>query len=378
MGNQLFFILETYSFHSSIKEITTVASRASCDLFADRRLCLTGTPVQNKLDDVFALIKFLRLSPLDDKAVWTEFIGGPVKFNQAAGIQRLQTVMKAVTLRRTKESKAEDGSSILNLPPRRDELRLLRFDEHEKAIYDGFYQESKAEFHALSQKEVMKNYVGILQKILRLRQICDSVELVQGKVGFGRTIEDVMKSIEEGGLTATLAAMMFVFLKEGGACQCVECGCELGPADCDGPADGDLSQANPPTKRLRKTKATNGVSSNPASTAGTRQSSPDVFRPILTKCQHLFCIDCFKHHICPEWPTFSAESQLTCAACQSVIANNKEAIEITPDSVNEITAYLTPREEEPRKKNKREKAPTTSWRTNFWLYFFHQDSSPDA
>ncbi|EEB95980.1 hypothetical protein MPER_04964 [Moniliophthora perniciosa FA553] len=116
----------------SIKEIQTVGSRASCDLMADRRLCLTGTPVQNKLDDVYALIKFLRLSPFDDKNVWTEFIGSPLKFGQTQGMERLQRIMKYITLRRTKESKTQDGRKVLSLPPRRDELRFLQFDTHEK------------------------------------------------------------------------------------------------------------------------------------------------------------------------------------------------------------------------------------------------------
>ncbi len=77
-----------YIFASYIKETGTVACRACCDLMADRRLCLTGTPVQNKLDDVFALVKFLRLQPFDDKNIWTEFIGGPVKSGQALGVAR--------------------------------------------------------------------------------------------------------------------------------------------------------------------------------------------------------------------------------------------------------------------------------------------------
>ncbi|KAJ3535904.1 hypothetical protein NM688_g6913 [Phlebia brevispora] len=143
----------------SIKEITTVACRACCDILADRRLCLTGTPVQNKLDDVYALLKFLRLEPFDDKAVWTEFIGTPVKYGQPLGVARLQTIMKCITLRRTKESKAENGQKILTLPPRRDELRYLKFDQQEQALYDQFFTESKAEFNELSNKnEVMKNY----------------------------------------------------------------------------------------------------------------------------------------------------------------------------------------------------------------------------
>src|ERR1700712_2906927 len=109
---------------------------------ADRRLCLTGTPVQNKLDDVYALIKFLRLEPFDDKNIWTEFIGTPVKYGQAIGVARLQTIMKCMTLRRTKESETADGKKILSLPPRRDELRYLKFDTQEKDIYDRFFNES--------------------------------------------------------------------------------------------------------------------------------------------------------------------------------------------------------------------------------------------
>ena len=69
--------------------------------------------MQNKLDDVYALIKFIRLVPLDDRNVWQEFIGVPVKFGQQLGVARLQTVMKCITLRRTKESKTMDGKKIL-------------------------------------------------------------------------------------------------------------------------------------------------------------------------------------------------------------------------------------------------------------------------
>ncbi|KAG5351081.1 hypothetical protein C0989_008066 [Termitomyces sp. Mn162] len=229
----------------SIKETGTVGSRASCDLMADRRLCLTGTPVQNKLDDVFALIKFLRLEPFNDKNIWTEFIGSPVKFGQALGIARLQTIMKCITLRRTKETKNQDGQNILALPPRRDELRLLKFCPEEQGIYDRFFNESKAEFTEMTSKnEVMKNYVGILQKILRLRQICDHFELVQGK-GPDQTVsqestasyEDLVADISKDGLNATRAAAIFAILRESATTQCVECGGEL-CIPADSPGDG--------------------------------------------------------------------------------------------------------------------------------------------
>jgi SWI/SNF-related matrix-associated actin-dependent regulator of chromatin subfamily A3 len=299
---------------------------------ADRRLCLTGTPVQNKLDDVFALIKFLRLEPFDDKNVWTEFIGSPVKFGQALGVARLQTIMKCITLRRTKESKAHDGQRILALPPRRDELRYLKFDEQEQEIYDQFFNESKAEFNEMSTKnEVMKNYVGILQKILRLRQICDHFELVQGK-GLGgesqlqdpsASYEDIIAAIAREGINVSRATAIFTILRESATTQCVECGVELcisaDPAQSDA-IDVDGSSA---PKRGRKGKG-------PASRGPTRASSPSTPRPILTRCQHLFCVDCYRNCICPGWPNVTPDTRRSCSACQTGLCPS-DAVEIKPD-----------------------------------------------
>ena len=133
--------------------------------------------------------------------------------------------MKCITLRRTKESKAENGEKILSLPPRKDELRLLKFDEQERAVYDQFFTESKAEFNELSNKnEVMKNYVGILQKILRLRQISDHFELVMNKglglIGDNQTqglnYEKLAAAIAEEGIDACKAAAVFALLREAG------------------------------------------------------------------------------------------------------------------------------------------------------------------
>ncbi|KAI0673352.1 SNF2 family N-terminal domain-containing protein [Trametes maxima] len=300
----------------SIKETSTVGCRASCDLAADRRLCLTGTPVQNKLDDVYALIKFLRLSPFDDKNTWNEFIGTPVKFAQPLGVARLQTIMRCITLRRTKESRAEDGKKILSLPSRRDELRYLKFDEQERSIYDHFFNESKAEFHELSHKnEVMKNYVGILQKILRLRQICDHFELVQNK-GLGLpgegtpAYEDVAATIMREGLNLQRAAVIFSLLKEAGTAQCVECTHELTlPMEGSGDGTAEVDAPAGPSKRGRKPKAS-------TSRAGTRQNSPNNGAAVLTRCQHLFCLGCFRQTTFPGWPNVPADTRRCCSVCQ--------------------------------------------------------------
>lgn len=338
---------------SSIKEVSTVACRACCDLIADRRLCLTGTPVQNKLDDVYALLKFLRLEPFDDKAIWTEFIGGPVKYGQALGVARLQSIMRSITLRRTKESKAENGQRILTLPPRRDELRYLKFDEQEQAIYDQFFTESKAEFNELSDKnEVMKNYVGILQKILRLRQICDHYELVMNKglglPGDAPNFEDLALAISKEGIDVNRAAAVFSLLKEAGTAQCVDCGFEMGiPSES---ADGDACyDDSAPAKRGRKPKAM------ASSRASTRHSSPsNVIHAVVTRCQHLFCMGCFRNSCCPNWPNDPQDVKRSCAVCQAPL-NPNDYIDLIPDTLpNE-----GPSKKKQGKREKRQKGNAT-------------------
>ncbi|KAF5374992.1 hypothetical protein D9758_000446 [Tetrapyrgos nigripes] len=310
----------------SIKETSTVGSRACCDLMADRRLCLTGTPVQNKLDDVFALIKFLRITPLDDKSVWTEFIGTPVKFGQDLGVVRLQTVMKCITLRRTKESKTQDGQRILSLPPRKDEIRLLKFDDQEQEIYNQFFYESKAEFTEMSDKnEVMKNYVGILQKILRLRQICDHFELVEGKgwnADSASSFEDIVASIQKDGLNAARVTAIFGLLREAGTTQCVECGCELCSAT-EAAQDGFDVTEGASSKRSKKGKTNQ-------SRGPTRASSPAIPRAIMTRCQHLFCLGCFQQGLFPGWPNAPPDSTNRCPACQTNLSST-DALEVKAD-----------------------------------------------
>lgn len=337
-----------------------MGSRASCDLVADRRLCLTGTPVQNKLDDVFALIKFLRLEPFDDKNVWTEFIGTPVKYGQSLGVARLQTIMKCITLRRTKETKTSDGKKILNLPPRRDELRYLKFDPREQTIYDQFFTESKAEFNELSNKnEVMKNYVGILQKILRLRQICDHFELVEGK-GFGgvqpsepSSYEDLAATIEREGLNPSRATAIVALLREAATTQCVECGEELCvPLETQQIIEGGVCMDDGPSapKRGRKAKGT-------TSRASTRTNSPSTSTLVLTRCQHLFCFTCYRLCVCPGWPDVPPDIRRSCSACQTGLSP-QDAIQVRPDCQLQDVSLK-------KKSGKREKKPRGTGPDNF-------------
>jgi len=332
---------------------------------------LTGTPVQNKLDDMFALIKFLRLVPLDDKNLWTKFISSPAKYGQREGIVRLRTVMNTITLRRTKETRSPDGNRILALPPREDKLVRLEMSPIELKIYNHYYTESKAEFTDLSRKnQVMKNYVGILQKLLRLRQICDHQDLIRahqmnpdGSAGMSyEGIEEIAKE----GINKERASAIFAILREAMTTQCTECGGELyamaegsGAHGADSIMDPSSSMPSamdrpPPNKRGRKSKSQ-------ISRAPTRASSPSLNtissngpRPVLTRCQHLFCLECFRGSIYPGWPDVYPGLTRPCSACQFELGP-ADAVEIKPDMiVDTSTVGVDAKDEKKIKKETKE------------------------
>lgn len=105
------------------------SSIAVCELRGKARWALTGTPIQNKEMDVYALLKFLRCSPFDDFSHWKKWID-----KSAGGQQRLNTIMKSLMLRRTK-AQLQDRGELQCLPQKRIELIEVELDKDEMNVY---------------------------------------------------------------------------------------------------------------------------------------------------------------------------------------------------------------------------------------------------
>lgn len=259
---------------STIKSPVTVQSQAACSVEADRRIALTGTPIQNRIEDVWALFKFLRLSPIDEKEVFQKYISHPCKFGEQIGVARLQLIMRCCTLRRTKDSTAEDGTRILNLPPRREMQLWLDLREDERAVYDARASSAKAKLGEIQAKKGLdKGYSNMLQDILRLRQICNHVDLAMlGSVeeDYDGTIMDyqvAVQGIEQNGLTQSRAVAVVCYQKDGDGAVCTACGFDYGDHFPDlalGGGDDGLFGQKAKTKKL-------------------------PHKPVLTKCLHLYC-----------------------------------------------------------------------------------------
>jgi SNF2 family DNA or RNA helicase len=86
----------------TIKNFRTQAARACCGLRAKRRWCLSGTPIQNAIDELYSYFCFLKYDPYSTYSSFCTMIKHPIARNAVHGYKKLQTVLRLVLLRRTK------------------------------------------------------------------------------------------------------------------------------------------------------------------------------------------------------------------------------------------------------------------------------------
>ncbi|KAH3761252.1 SNF2 superfamily RAD5 protein [Pelomyxa schiedti] len=179
-----------------IKDKATHTAKAVFALSANSRWCVTGTPVQNKLDDLFSLVKFLRVQPCCDISWWQTNIIKPMKSGDTqAGFEKIQGILQHVLLCRTKDMKV-NGVPILSIPPRVIMLRKDSFTAEERTFYQNLWSSSKTKFDSLMKDDAaLKNYAHILELLLRLRQACNHLSLVQSKRT--RSAEDIACVIQQ-------------------------------------------------------------------------------------------------------------------------------------------------------------------------------------
>ena len=80
-----------------IREQSTQQSKAICRLSAQRRWAVTGTPVQNRLEDLGALMTFLRIKPFDERGGFAQYIMAPFKMCDPEILPKLRLLVDSIT-----------------------------------------------------------------------------------------------------------------------------------------------------------------------------------------------------------------------------------------------------------------------------------------
>ncbi|KAJ3023474.1 hypothetical protein HKX48_002901 [Thoreauomyces humboldtii] len=163
-----------------VKNKNTRGAKACCNLLATYRWCLSGTPIQNNVGELYSLLKFLDISPFCDWDYFRKQVIVPLKFAYSwpRGMKRVMFILKSVCLRRNKKSTI-DGKPIIELKEKHVEPARADFSEAEREFYSGLETRIQLKFNAYVRAgTVMKNYSNILVLLLRLRQACCHPSLV--------------------------------------------------------------------------------------------------------------------------------------------------------------------------------------------------------
>ena len=139
--------------------------------------------MQNNINELYSLIHFLRIKPYCEATNFRHDFSNPLKGHsekmKKTAMKKLQALLKAILLRRTKKSKI-DGKPILNLPERSTHARHADFSQDEHDLYRALESRTQLQFNKfLKAGTVGKHYSNILVLLLRLRQACCHPHLIK-------------------------------------------------------------------------------------------------------------------------------------------------------------------------------------------------------
>ncbi|MBW0486700.1 hypothetical protein O181_026415 [Austropuccinia psidii MF-1] len=198
----------------NIKDRSCNTARAAFELIAKFKWCLSGTPLQNRVGELYSLVRFLQAdpfgyyfcklcdckslhwsfsdrrtcdychhSPMQHICFWNNEILKPVQKYGASvegshghtAFNKLKVLLDRLMLRRTKLERADD----LGLPPRAITVRRDYFTEEEEELYSSLYSDVSRKFSTYADAgTVLNNYGNIFQLITRMRQMSNHPDLV--------------------------------------------------------------------------------------------------------------------------------------------------------------------------------------------------------
>jgi SNF2 family DNA or RNA helicase len=179
----------------AIKNAVAKTTKLVCDLEARHRLCLTGTPVQNHLGELWSQFAFLMPGLLGDAKQFTRVFRAPIEKRQDEARRTLLVQrLKPFLLRRTKALVASD------LPPKTEIVRPIELAGHQRDLYEtvrlAMHERVRRE---VAQKGFARSQIVFLDALLKLRQVCCDPRLVKlaaaRKVAGSAKLEHLMEML---------------------------------------------------------------------------------------------------------------------------------------------------------------------------------------
>ena len=170
-----------------IKNPKALTAKNACKLNAANRICLSGTPMENHLGELWSLMRFLMPGFLGDEKTFNTNLRKPIERDRSMEAQlALNRRVAPLILRRTKNEVAKD------LPEKTEIIHGIDLSGKQTDLYESVRAAmDKRVRDAISEKGLAKSHIIVLDALLRLRQICCHPQLL--KIPAARKVQESAK-----------------------------------------------------------------------------------------------------------------------------------------------------------------------------------------
>jgi superfamily II DNA or RNA helicase len=183
----------------TIKNPNTATTKLIRELKATHRFCLTGTPMENHLGELWSLMSFVNPGYLGDKTGFGRRWRNPIeKHADSERSKILSRRVKPFMLRRTKQEVATE------LPLKTEIMEAITLDGAQRDVYDSIrLSMHKKVRDAIAAKGFAKSHIIILEALLKLRQVCCDPRLLKlaaakdgGKIAPSAKLDRLMEMLD--------------------------------------------------------------------------------------------------------------------------------------------------------------------------------------
>ena len=180
----------------AIKNPATQRYKAVRLLKSKNRIAMTGTPIENNTFDLYAQMSFLNPGMLGSRDFFKQEFANPIdKQSDEFKIQELRKMVYPFILRRTKELVAKE------LPEKTETILYCNMKGEQRNVYEAFRDEYRFKIlNKIDQDGMAKAGMYILEGLMKLRQICDSPQLLSNPEDYGKAsvkLNELIDHIEE-------------------------------------------------------------------------------------------------------------------------------------------------------------------------------------